>query len=84
MHGSFKSFLPEDLDPREPDVVVEYDYFREERMTRDYPGSPEHCDVTDVLRLGLSVLDKLPAEILERFAEEAMEDATAGPRERED
>lgn len=80
----FKSFLPEDVDAREPDVLVEYDYSREEKMTRDYPGSPEHCEVTDVLLDGRSILSTIPADLLEQFTEDALEHALAGRGEREE
>ncbi|KKM73375.1 hypothetical protein LCGC14_1411130 [marine sediment metagenome] len=78
MHSSFKSFLPHDVDACEPDVTVEYDYHAAEKMTRDYPGSDEHCEVTDVLLDGESVLAEMSAEMLELFAEEALEHAVSG------
>ena len=37
-----------EVNDKEIDIIVEFDYFPPEKMTRHYPGCDEDVDITDV------------------------------------
>lgn len=80
MEFSFKTNLPEELYPGEPEIEVKVDAWPADASNWEYPGEPAGQEVYSVLRNGVEIIDTLSIKTLDGLRHEA-EAAAVGPHE---
>jgi len=71
----YKTNLPEEIFPEEPEVEVHYIFNAEETHSRDCPGYPPWVEIWKVIHIYTKeeLIDHLPATYLKRLAEEILD-----------